>query len=91
MVDHAEVFRVENIGAFISFLHREILSLPLGFHHVVVPAAGLCTGTAVGIPSGEIGGQQTASRKGHAHGTVDKHFQFHFRRNLCPNTGDLLQ
>lgn len=79
------------VRAFVGLLDGEILSRPFGFHQLIVPAAGLCARTPVGVPSGEIGGQETPSGKGHTHCSVDKDLQLHFCRDLRPDAGDLFQ
>ncbi len=58
---------------------------------VVFPAAGLRAVAPVGIPARHVIGEQAPSRHAHAHGSVDKGFDFQLRRGLVAEGSNVLQ
>ena len=92
VLDHAQVLGVEDVGAGVRLLHNgEILPGALFLHQMVPPPAGLGALAPVGVPVGEVVGDQTPPGDGHTHGPVDEHFQLQVRRGFGPNLGDFLQ
>ena len=91
MVDHAHVPGVHDIGSLLILKDGEVFAGPLFFHQIILIAAGLCAGTAVGIPACHIVGKQTAAGIGHAHSPVGEDLQFQALRRFRPDRGDLLQ
>ena len=54
MVNGAHIPGIENIGSFLIFKDREIFTRTLFLHERVLIAAGLGTGTPVGIPPSRV-------------------------------------
>jgi len=91
MFDHAQILGVENICSPLILVDRQIFSGTGLLHHRIFPAAGMCTGTSVGISSCKEIAQQTSAGIRDTHCPVDKTLNLHFRRNLLPDSLDLYQ
>ena len=78
MVDHTEIFAVENICAVLIFFHGEILARPGLFHHGILKPACLDAFTPVGLafPVCKIIGQKTAAAPGNTERPMAEYFQF---------------
>ena len=87
--DHAEITGIENVGSPFIFIDRKVFSRPALLHHRVLPAAGMGTGSLIGIPSCKIIAQKAAPGIGDAHGSVHKAFNLHFIRNVGPDFREL--
>ena len=91
MIDHAHISGVHNICTLFVLKHREILTGTLFLHQRVLIAAGLRTGTTVGIPPGHVIAEQTSAGIADAHGAVAEGLQLQPGRHLLPDLPDLLQ
>ena len=85
----AEILCIEDIAAVGILIDRKILSRPLFLHERIFPAAGLRTGAAVRVASGEILREQTAAGDAHAHRAVNKDLDLQLRRRFCTDLRDL--
>ena len=90
MADHTEILGVENVGSPLVLIDRQILAGSRLLHHRIFPAAGMGTGSLVGVPSGEIVAQKAAAGIGNAHGSVDEGLDLQIVGNVRPDLLDLL-
>ena len=91
VLDHPHVVGVEDVR---PPLLLEDLKLPLGpllLHQGVLPAAGLGALPPVGVPPGEVVGEQAPPGKGHAHRAVGEGLQLQPGVHLLPDLPDLRQ
>ena len=72
MLNHAQILGVKDISSALVLIYREILTRTLLLHNGIFPAAGMRTCSLVGISSGEKAAEQTSSRIGNTHRSVDK-------------------
>ena len=91
MLNHTQIFGIENIGSALILIYREILTRTLLFNHRIFPPARMCTCPAVGIPSCKIIGQQTSSRIGNTHSAMYKCLYLQIIGNVFPDLPDLPQ
>ena len=88
---HIHVLRIEQIGAVLGLLDREVLAGALLFHDRILPAAWLGAFAVIAIAAGQIVGEQAAAGEGHAHSTVDEAFDVEVIRNVGANITHGLQ
>lgn len=89
VADEAEVPGVEDEGAVFILRDRVILAGSAFLHQGVAPAAGMGALPPVGMAAGHDGGEEAASRIGHAEGAVGKDLQF--GRHVAAGFADRLQ
>ena len=78
------------LGDVFIFINRQILARPGFLHDCIFPAAGVGTGSLIGVPSGEIVAQKAAAGIGNAHGSVDEGLDLQIVGNVRPDLLDLL-
>ena len=88
---HIHVLRIEQIGAVLGLLDREVLAGALLFHDRILPAAWLGAFAVIAIAAGQIVGEQAAAGEGHAHSTVDEAFDVEVIGNVGANITHGLQ
>ena len=88
---HVHVLRIEQIGAVLGLLDREVLAGALLFHDRILPAAWLGAFAVIAIAAGQIVGEQAAAGEGHAHSTVDEAFDVEVIGNVGANITHGLQ
>ena len=81
MFDHAQILGIENIRSPLIFVNRHIFARPGFLHNAVFPAAGMGTGSLIGIPACEKIAEQAAAGIRNTHGPMDKTLYFHIIRN----------
>ena len=91
MVDQTKIPSVEDIRAASLFLHREVLPRALLLHKRIAPTAGLSAVPPVGVPAGQVVGQEAPPGYRHAHGSVHKGFHLQLLRGICPDLLDFRQ
>ena len=87
----AQVVGVQDVAAALPLPDLEQLAGAGLLAEVVFPAAGLGALAPVGVPAGQVVGQQAPARHAHAHGPVDKGLQLQLGRGLVPDHGDVGQ
>ena len=91
MFYHTEILGIKNKSSSLIFKYRHIFSRTLLLHNRIFPSAGMGTGSLIGISSCHKVTEKTSSGIGNAHGAVDKRFNLHILRNMCPDLPDLFQ
>ena len=90
MLDHAEVFRIQNEGAPV-FGYFHVFPRAGFLDQMVFPSAGLRTFAVVGVSSRQIIGKQASPGEGNAHRAVDKGLQAERRGAVFPDRADFFQ
>ena len=90
MLDHAEIFGIKNISSSFIFVYWQIFSRTFFLHDCIFPAAGMGTGSLIGISARKIAAEQTSAGIRNTHGSMDKCLDLQVVRNVCPDLFDLL-
>ena len=89
MLDHAEILGIKDIGSSFIFKYRHIFSRTFLLNNGIFPAAGMGTGSLVGITSCQIITEQTSSGIRNAHSAMDECFNLHILRNMLSDLFNL--
>ena len=91
MLDHTEILGIENEGASLIFINRQIFAGSGLLHYRVFPAAGMRTRALIGVPACKIITQKAAAGIGNTHGAMNKGLNLHIFRNLPADLPQFLQ
>ncbi len=91
VVDHAHIPGIEDVSTLFVLVNGEVLPGPFFLHQGILVAAGLGTGTPVGVTAGHVVAEQTTAGVADAHGAVAEGLNLQLWVNLFADLGHFLQ
>ncbi len=89
--NHTQIFGVKNVGPALVLIDRKILIWARLLNDCIFPAARMRTCPLIGIPPCKVIRQQTPSRIGNAHRSMDEALNLHLLRYFITYLPDLRQ